>query len=150
MRPTTSARGGRSTVALAIAVPAALVLAVTGCTEKPSFLLDPSPDPDTAVSFVRDVRPLLGRCTGCHGSPGNSGYSVLTHASLHGPGVEAAGRGMVEVRAGLPDSSYLVWKLEGNPPWPIQGVRMPQGGPYLSAAEIEVIRTWIRDGAPDN
>ena len=52
------------------------------------------------------------------------------------------------VTPGDPDNSYLIMKLEGNPA--ILGNRMPDGGPYLSQAEIDVIRRWIRDGAHDD
>ena len=50
------------------------------------------------------------------------------------------------VRAGDPDNSYLVQKLEGSSG--IVGQRMPFGGPYLPQATIDVIRQWVTDGAP--
>jgi methionine-rich copper-binding protein CopC len=49
------------------------------------------------------------------------------------------------VKAGDPDSSYLVQKLEGAPG--IAGARMPKGGPYLPQSTIDVIRQWITNGA---
>ena len=52
---------------------------------------------------------------------------------------------MVRVARGLPDESYLVWKIEGNPD--IVGVQMPFGGPMLPQGEIDAIRTWIANGA---
>jgi len=47
-----------------------------------------------------------------------------------------------------PDASYLIRKLEGGPG--ISGSRMPPGGPFIPAANIQRIRDWITDGAPNN
>lgn len=48
-----------------------------------------------------------------------------------------------------PGDSYLLEKLKE-----VSTVRrlsrMPEGGPYLTAGEIEAISRWIDDGAPDN
>lgn len=54
------------------------------------------------------------------------------------------------VAPGQPDSSYLVWKIEGNAN--IEGQRMPRGtgASPLSTTNINVIRTWISDGALNN
>lgn len=49
------------------------------------------------------------------------------------------------VEPGDPDNSYLIRKLEGAAG--IVGTRMPQGGPFLSAEQIGVIREWIQNGA---
>jgi len=51
---------------------------------------------------------------------------------------------LFRVKAGDPDSSYIVQKLEGHA---AVGARMPLGGPYLSTDEIAVIRLWITNGA---
>ena len=56
--------------------------------------------------------------------------------------------GLFLVNPTNPDSSYLVWKLEGNPG--ISGQRMPRGGAALSTSQIDVVRQWITDGALDN
>jgi len=52
------------------------------------------------------------------------------------------------VAPGDPEASYLIHKLEGRAG--IAGDRMPQGGPFLSSADIAVIRSWIQAGAPNN
>jgi hypothetical protein len=132
---------------------AALLLAVLACTEKPGSTLEPPP-PAPGVSFTADIQPLFARygCTGCHGSPGNSGFSVLTHESVFGPGFEAVSIGMLEVVAARPDTSYLIWKLEGAGPdgESIIGQRMPRGGAPMATADIELLRAWITEGALDN
>lgn len=132
-------------------------LALSGCTDKPTAPMEEEPPPDgggsdTLVSFSRQVAPLFSEygCTGCHGDPGNSGYSVLAYASVFGPGNEARALRLLNVRAGKPDSSYLVWKLEGPAAWPIQGLRMPRGAGPMDSQDITLIRTWIRQGASNN
>lgn len=55
---------------------------------------------------------------------------------------------LFRVEPGAPDSSYLVHKIEGRPS--IVGRRMPLGQAPLSQEEINAIRTWIENGAPDN
>lgn len=132
-----------------------LSLLLSACTEKPEAPIEPPPpDGDGGVSFAGDIQPLFARygCSGCHGSPGNSGYSVLTHASVFGPGFEAVSRGMLEVVAARPDTSYLIWKVEGTGPdgYPISGERMPRGGGPVAPADVDLLRTWIAEGALDN
>ena len=52
--------------------------------------------------------------------------------------------GTPRVAPGDPDGSYLIHKLEGTQE---EGDQMPQGGPFLDATTIGVIRRWIEDGA---
>jgi hypothetical protein len=52
--------------------------------------------------------------------------------------------GILRVRAGDPDNSYLIQKLEGRA---AVGERMPAGLPPLPQSEIDVIRAWIAAGA---
>lgn len=53
---------------------------------------------------------------------------------------------LMRVNPGDPDASYLIKKLAGAAD--IVGGRMPLGGPYLTDAQIERVRTWIANGAP--
>src|SRR6266853_1583439 len=53
--------------------------------------------------------------------------------------------GLLRVHPGVPDSSYIVLKLEGSSA--ILGAQMPFGGPPLPQSTIDVIRQWISDGA---
>jgi hypothetical protein len=46
------------------------------------------------------------------------------------------------------ENSYLVHKLDGRAG--IVGVQMPVGGPFLSQADIDVIKQWINAGAQNN
>ncbi len=86
-------------------------------------------------------------CTGCHaGAAAPLGLRLtagVSYAQLVGvPSVEVAS--LLRVEPGDPDASYLVQKLEGSAE---VGDRMPQGGPPLPQATIDVIRQWIVDGA---
>ncbi len=112
-------------------------------TAPPASTPAPPPLPSgTPVSYRTDILPILENsgCVGCHG--GTNGLTVssvagLLHGGLHGPAVVP----------GNADSSNIVRKISPNPPF---GDRMPQGGPYLSTATIQLIRTWIDQGAKDN
>ena len=52
---------------------------------------------------------------------------------------------ILRVAVGDADNSYLIHKLEGTS---VQGSRMPQGGPFLDQATIDVVRQWIDIGVP--
>jgi methionine-rich copper-binding protein CopC len=55
---------------------------------------------------------------------------------------------LMRVNPGDPNSSYLVQKIEGTA---AVGVRMPANGPpYLSQAQIDLVRGWIAAGAPQS
>lgn len=89
---------------------------------------------------------------GCHsGPPGpnlpagmdlssvNASFSSLVNiASFQEPTI-------LRVAVADADNSYLIHKLEGTS---AQGSRMPQGGPFLDQAMIDVVRLWIDTGAP--
>jgi hypothetical protein len=85
---------------------------------------------------------------GCHGGgtvqqglrldPGFSAASLINVASTQ----DAS---LIRVIPGNPDGSLLVQKLEGTQ---TVGIRMPAFSPPLPQATIDVIRQWIRNGAP--
>lgn len=52
------------------------------------------------------------------------------------------------VEPGDPENSYLVKKLRGDAD--ITGDRMPEGGPFLTDAQIARVISWIEHGAEDN
>lgn len=89
--------------------------------------------------------------SGCHrGSSAPHGLD-LSVGNAHGNLVNVESGGvpnLLRVDPGDPDDSYLVMKLEGHSD--IVGARMPLGGPYLSEEQIQLIRTWIEEGAPNN
>jgi hypothetical protein len=91
-------------------------------------------------------------CTKCHigaGAPqGLQLDEAHSYALLVGvPSTEQPN--VLRIMAGDPDSSYLIQKIEGVAS--ISGARMPFGGPYLPQSTIDVIRTWVTNGAlPSN
>lgn len=52
--------------------------------------------------------------------------------------------GVLRVKPGDPDNSYLIQKLEGHA---AVGAQMPFGGPYLTESTIAFVRQWITNGA---
>ena len=64
-------------------------------------------------------------------------------------GVASVGsKGDIRVIASDPDHSYIVRKLEAGPS--IVGQQMPLGKAPISAANMQLIRDWIADGAKNN
>ena len=94
------------------------------------------------VEYARDVRPILeARCVECHGAERpkvglrlDSSAAVLAGSRL---GTRAV------VVPGEPDRSELLRRLESDDP----EQRMPAGADPLSAAEIDIVRRWIAQGA---
>ncbi len=90
-------------------------------------------------------------CTQCHtGSAAPHGLALdagLARQNLVGVGSVERG-GLMRVQPGNPDSSYIVWKIEGRAT--ISGGRMPLGLQPLSSEVITAIRTWIQNGAPND
>ncbi len=93
------------------------------------------------VSFSHDVAPiLLKRCTGCHGERTNlGGYRAHNFQSLLKPGAS----GLAPVVAGKPTESLLFQRITTK----VEPIRMPKSDDPLSAAQIELVRQWIVEGA---
>ena len=90
-------------------------------------------------------------CTQCHtGSAAPEGMALdagVARQNIVGvPSNQIPG--LLRVNPGKPDSSYIVWKIEGRDG--IGGLRMPRNLPPLSADQIAAIRQWIENGAEDN
>lgn len=99
------------------------------------------------VDFVRDIRPLLERsCAKCHGGEKpRAGFEVATRETLFKGGAS----GEPAVVPGKADASPLIQYVSGK----IEDLEMPpldrrDKYPALTAAEIELLRTWIDQGAP--
>jgi hypothetical protein len=106
----------------------------------------PPPDPmePTLASIQQHVFSPI--CTQCHSGGAAPEGLRLESGQSHGHLVEVESRqvDLYRVEPGNPDDSYLIHKLEGTN---AVGDRMPQGGPFLSQSDINVIRQWITDGA---
>jgi len=116
----------------------------------------PTPTPPSGPTFSQQIQAqiLTPACVSCHTDEGRnpSGGLNLKSGSAYAAlvGVASTGKpGAIRVIAGNPSGSYLVQKLEGAPD--IVGLRMPRNGPpFLTDAQVALIRQWIQNGAPNN
>ncbi|MFQ5605138.1 MAG: hypothetical protein ACE5HS_17880 [bacterium] len=117
------------------------------------------------LSFASQIQPIFdANCTRCHTSGGvgfnatggsqNNGLD-LTSGNSHGRLVNQRTFELSNVQPrwrilpNEPDSSYVVQKITSSSPK--FGNRMPlDGPPYLSQSQIQLIRDWIEQGAPNN
>jgi uncharacterized membrane protein len=100
----------------------------------------------TKVSFKEDVMPVLQKkCMNCHNTEDESpsglyldDYSELMKGeSKHGP--------VIKPKKG--EESVLIMKLRGTTSF---GKQMPRGKKQLDDETIEMISTWIDQGAKNN
>lgn len=139
-------RDGSGTVTIGELI-GAVSAALAGCPAAPT------PTATVAALFanIRDTI-LTPRCaiTNCHTSQAMAGTLVLDADNAYAQLVDVppfipTGPEYKRVDPFSPETSFLLVKLEGPPPG--QGTRMPQTGPPLSAAEMQLIRDWIAGGA---
>ena len=105
---------------------------------------------NTSSIFIRIQDEILTPAcatSGCHnGTTAPLGLDLIDGKAygklVNKPSNQVDGLQLVE--ASNADASYLMHKLEGTQGG---GSQMPLGKPPLSADQIELIRTWIRDGA---
>lgn len=101
-------------------------------------------------TFTRDIQPILDpNCYDCHGF--NIWKWMATYESImaYVSDIEPT-RGIPIVYPSKPDSSVLIWRLEGRLPSGEEINYMPSGFDPLDADTIQMIREWIRNGAPDD
>ena len=113
--------------------------------------------PDTVpISLAGDVQPIFDASCAeafCHGDPnvgldlrrGRSWEALVGVPSLSVPELD-------RVEPGQPDASFLVHKLQGTQTQfgPAGGSQMPFSRAPLPDVEIELVRSWIEQGAEDN
>jgi hypothetical protein len=119
--------------------------------------VDGQPLDGDEVSFADDVQPIFtNSCafSGCHGgaspqlgmnlSAGQAYANIVNVAAVEVPT-------LMRVRPSLPDSSYLVHKIQGTQA-SVGGTggQMPLSGCCLTADQIATIRSWVEDGALNN
>jgi hypothetical protein len=121
-----------------------LPTAPTGGTTEPI-------DPTATLTRVQTeiFTPTCG-AIGCHGRLGSQEQLTLatgfSYANVVGkPSIESPS--LARVQPLDPASSYLFRKITGVG---ITGDRMPQGGPFLTAAQQKLVSDWIRRGAPND
>jgi tetratricopeptide (TPR) repeat protein len=95
----------------------------------------PPPAAPQTVTFNRDVAPIvLHNCAPCH-RPGEAGpFSLLTYADVHKRAAQIA----------------RVTSMRYMPPWPPEpGYGDLAGARRLTDAQIELLRRWASEGAPE-
>jgi hypothetical protein len=114
---------------------------------------------DTAISLANEVQPIFtANCasSGCHdgnnrpgGGPGGGATSLDLRAgnALQSLLDTTTPCGPVLV-PGDADASVLIGKLDGSEL--CMGSLMPKGNGSLTTAEIDLIATWVCQGAEDN
>ncbi len=109
---------------------------------------------DAPVSYKTQIQPLLNsQCVFCHVTGAeNGGLNLGGKAAYRGlvdaPSTESK---LLRVAPGRPDESYLMHKLKGTHlSVGGSGDPMPKTDPprLLEAAQIEMFRKWIAQGAP--
>ena len=98
-----------------------------------------TPGGDTTASFSRDIQPILSEnCVSCHGGSGDLWLDSYERALAESSG------GPVIV-PGQPQESELYLRITGE-----SKPQMPLNASALSDDDIEAIRAWISEGAPNN
>ena len=86
----------------------------------------------TNISYTATIQPIFNtNCTGCHG--GSGGLTLTSYSDLMGNNVVDPGDGA---------ASKLIQKLKGT-----SGTQMPQNQDPLDETTINLIETWIDEGA---
>ncbi|HEX4824416.1 MAG TPA: hypothetical protein VFV19_08890 [Candidatus Polarisedimenticolaceae bacterium] len=94
---------------------------------------------------------LTPRCalSGCHvgtGAPFGLDMSSVSASAAHLVNVDSGeNASMKRVLPGDSANSYMYWKITGNPA--IGGQQMPLSGGPLSQAQIDLVASWIDEGA---
>ena len=113
---------------------------------RPTLAAGPDdPATSTPVDFQRDIRPVLARhCYRCHGPDAAKRQADLRLDSHAAATADLGGRRAVTPTH--PEESELLTRVHSAD----ESLRMPpsSAGPPLSAAEIERLERWIREGAP--
>ena len=135
-----------------------LLLLLIGCGKLAELPTEPGGvgsgepiDPTATLTRVQAevFTPTCG-ALGCHDPLGRQEGMILTAGRSYTNTVGVASNQMpslLRVAPSDPANSYLYRKINGAG---ITGDRMPQGGPYLTDAQIKLVRDWIRRGAPND
>jgi len=99
------------------------------------------------ISFSADVQPILQKyCLDCH-VPGGAGYLASGFDMSSYETFMKGGKFGAFVIPGDPFASNLMVLVEGRAH---PSIRMPHGREKLADREIEVLKTWVQEGAKNN
>jgi mono/diheme cytochrome c family protein len=106
------------------------------------------------VSFEKEVAPLLKRrCAICHITGNEPGLVSLVPGRAYDDivGVASQQSELLRIKPGKPTESYLYRKVTGTHlEAGGEGEQMPLGLPPLSEEQLNLIHTWIEEGAKNN
>ncbi len=129
-----------------------------GCAASDGTGVEPPPPPPApgAISLTSHVQPIFTRTCAfseCHAGASPQEGMDLSVGRSYGSIADVPSKQvprLSRLAPGLPDSSYIVLKLEGNAgAVGGLGTRMPLGG-HLTQPQIDTVRAWIAAGAPNN
>jgi hypothetical protein len=114
--------------------------------------------PGNDVSFSAEIQPIFtANCalSGCHTGTSPAAGQNLSAGQAYSNIVNVASTtlpSMDRVEPGQPDQSFLVHKIQGTqgPLGSNMGARMPLNANPLSQTQIDLIRSWITQGALNN
>jgi hypothetical protein len=97
--------------------------------------------PEKEVDYSNQIKPILNKhCITCHGGvKKNGGFSILFEEEAFALNES----GLPAIVPGSPNSSELIKRLTHSDP----ELRMPYQRAKLSEEEIDLLKTWIRQGA---
>ena len=97
-------------------------------------------DSSSCVHYSTEIQPIFtNKCTNCHGTSG--GLTLTSYSGL----LNGGNSGDVVI-SDNGSESRLIQKLRGT----ASGSQMPELGCCLDASVIQIIETWIDEGALDN
>jgi cytochrome c2 len=104
------------------------------------IITEPTPESATdeplSLTYNDTIGPLLAnQCGSCHGEGGLQGLNLTTYTSILSGGTSGPA-----IVLGDPDASLLIQVQSGDQPHFSQ----------LSPTDLDLVRTWIAEGAPEN
>lgn len=132
-----------------------LIVVFSGC-DVLTVIPSPGDGQVGTVSLANDIQPIFtARCAGCHrdgSTTSNSGIAVrLVEGQSRSTLVNQASvldPSLTQVIPGDSTNSLLFQKVASDAP-PV-GLRMPRNSSALEQGQIDLIATWIDEGALDN
>ena len=140
----------RPSCRLCLSVLAVVGIVCAAVTRVPQFTAAAAPKTSTKIAagdvapehrYERQIKPLLAKhCLQCHGpDKAEGGLNLLDRKSA----LKELESGSIGIVPGKPEASELLARISSHD----ESTRMPPEGKPLTAAEIEVFKTWITEGA---
>ena len=130
--------------------PLLLVGCAAACGGSPTSPTPPAPD--GLLPRLSSIQRIVFNpsCIEHHGDHATEAGLDLTAGNAYANlvNVRSVQVALNRVTPGDAENSYLIHKIDGRAG--IVGDRMPTNGPFLTTAQINVIKQWINDGARNN